>query len=53
MGTSAKAQVGTRAGSRQAGVGQRLQELGVKLPAPPEPFGTQVILLVDAGIRQI
>ena len=27
-------------GSRQAGAEQRLKELGIKLPAPPEPFGT-------------
>jgi len=26
--------------SRQAGAEQRLQELDIKLPAPPEPFGT-------------
>jgi enamine deaminase RidA (YjgF/YER057c/UK114 family) len=26
--------------SRQAGAEQRLQALGIKLPAPPEPFGT-------------
>jgi enamine deaminase RidA (YjgF/YER057c/UK114 family) len=29
-------------GSRQAGAEQRLKELGLKLPAPPEPFGTYV-----------
>jgi len=29
----------TRKGSRQAGAEQRLKELGIKLPAPPEPFG--------------
>jgi len=29
-------------GSRQAGAEQRLKELGIKLPAPPEPFGTYV-----------
>jgi enamine deaminase RidA (YjgF/YER057c/UK114 family) len=28
-----------RAGSRPASAEQRLQELGIKLPAPPEPFG--------------
>jgi len=27
-------------GSRQASAEQRLAELGIKLPAPPEPFGT-------------
>src|SRR5258707_6039478 len=29
-----------REGSRPAGAEQRLKELGIKLPAPPEPFGT-------------
>ena len=28
--------------SRSAGAEQRLQVLGIKLPAPPEPFGTYV-----------
>ena len=32
----------TREGSRPAGAEQRLKELGIKLPAPPEPFGTYV-----------
>ena len=27
-------------GSRPASAEQRLKELGIKLPAPPEPFGT-------------
>jgi enamine deaminase RidA (YjgF/YER057c/UK114 family) len=30
----------TRHGSRPASAEQRLNELGIKLPAPPEPFGT-------------
>src|SRR5215472_7234259 len=30
----------TRNGSRPASAEQRLKELGIKLPAPPEPFGT-------------
>ena len=29
-------------GSRPAGAEQRLKELGIKLPAPPQPFGTYV-----------
>jgi enamine deaminase RidA (YjgF/YER057c/UK114 family) len=29
-------------GSRPAGAEQRLKELGIKLPVPPEPFGTYV-----------
>ncbi len=32
----------TRAGSRPASAEQRLQELGLNLPAPPEPFGIYV-----------
>jgi enamine deaminase RidA (YjgF/YER057c/UK114 family) len=31
-----------REGSSPAGAEQRLQQLGIKLPAPPEPFGTYV-----------
>src|SRR5712664_630950 len=31
-----------REGSRPAGAEQRLRELGIKLPVPPEPFGTYV-----------
>jgi enamine deaminase RidA (YjgF/YER057c/UK114 family) len=32
----------TREGSRPASAEPRLKELGIKLPAPPEPFGTYV-----------
>jgi len=32
----------TREGSRPASAEQRLKELGIKLPAPPEPFGAYV-----------
>ena len=32
----------TREGARPATAEQRLRELGIKLPAPPEPFGTYV-----------
>src|SRR6195256_1195434 len=32
----------TRASSRPASAEQRLNELGIELPAPPEPFGTYV-----------
>ena len=34
-----KGQNATREGSRPANAEQRLKELGIKLPAPPEPFG--------------
>jgi hypothetical protein len=40
MNTNSKEQRVTR--SRAAGAEQRLKELGIKLPAPPEPFGTYV-----------
>src|SRR5258707_2480240 len=32
----------TRESSRPASAEQQLKELGIKLPAPPEPFGTYV-----------
>ena len=32
----------THEGSRPASAEQRLKELGIRLPAPPEPFGTYV-----------
>src|SRR6202521_1397852 len=40
MNANSKAQGVTREGSRPASAEQRLKELGIKLPAPPEPFGT-------------
>jgi enamine deaminase RidA (YjgF/YER057c/UK114 family) len=40
MSTNSKGQMATRKGSRPASAEQRLKELGIKLPAPPEPFGT-------------
>ncbi len=30
----------TREGSRPTSAEQRLKEIGIKLPAPPQPFGT-------------
>jgi len=42
MNTSSKEQMVTREGSRPASAEQRLKELGIKLPAPPEPFGAYV-----------
>src|SRR2546430_15376420 len=42
MNTNSKESVVTREGSRPAGAEQRLKELGIKLPPPPEPFGTYV-----------
>jgi len=38
MSTNPKMAIGE--GSRAASAEQRLKELGIKLPAPPEPFGT-------------
>jgi enamine deaminase RidA (YjgF/YER057c/UK114 family) len=40
--TSLKAQMVTRESPRPATAEQRLKELGITLPAPPEPFGTYV-----------
>jgi len=42
MKTNLKEEGETREGSRPAGAEQRLKERGIKLPAPPEPFGTYV-----------
>jgi len=42
MKTISKESVVTREGSRPASAEQRLKELGINLPAPPEPFGTYV-----------
>ena len=42
MNTKSKEQMVTGEGSRPASAEQRLKELGIKLPAPPEPFGTYV-----------
>jgi enamine deaminase RidA (YjgF/YER057c/UK114 family) len=40
MNASTNAQMATREGSWPASAEQRLKELGINLPAPPEPFGT-------------
>jgi enamine deaminase RidA (YjgF/YER057c/UK114 family) len=40
MNTSLKKQMRKREGPQPASAEQRLSELGIKLPAPPEPFGT-------------
>jgi enamine deaminase RidA (YjgF/YER057c/UK114 family) len=42
MNMNAKEQMVRGEGSRPAGAEQRLKELGIKLPVPPEPFGTYV-----------
>ena len=42
MQTDANERVGTHEGSRPPSAEQRLKELGVTLPAPPEPFGAYV-----------
>ena len=42
MTTDANEQVVTSDSSRLASAEQRLQALGITLPAPPEPFGTYV-----------
>ena len=40
----------TRKGSRPASAEQRLKELGIKLPEPPEPFGTYVEALQTGNL---
>jgi len=40
MNAKAKAQPTTRASPRSGSAEQRLKELHIELPAPPEPFGT-------------
>jgi len=40
MNANSKRQSVTRKGSRTPSAERRLKELGIKLPAPPEPFGT-------------
>ena len=42
MNANPKAQAPTLEKPRRASSEQRLQELGIELPAPPEPFGTYV-----------
>ncbi|MGC2769853.1 MAG: RidA family protein, partial [Candidatus Acidiferrum sp.] len=42
MNGNSKEQMATREGSRAGRAEQRLKELGITLPAPPEPFGTYV-----------
>src|SRR3989441_7109913 len=42
MNTNSKEQMVTRESSRPASAEQRLKELGIELPAPPEPFGAYV-----------
>ena len=42
MNTPSNAEMTTLKDSRQTSAEQRLQELGIKLPAPPEPFGAYV-----------
>jgi len=42
MNTNSQEQMETSEGSRPISAEQRLKELGIKLPVPPEPFGTYV-----------
>ena len=54
MHTDSKLRIVTRAASRPASAEQRLKELGLKLLAPPEPFGVEAVqtgnLLFLSGI---
>jgi enamine deaminase RidA (YjgF/YER057c/UK114 family) len=40
MNTNSQAQIATRERSQPASAEERLKELGITLPDPPEPFGT-------------
>ena len=42
MNTTSNEHMVIREGARPASAEQRLEELGITLPAPPEPFGTYV-----------
>jgi enamine deaminase RidA (YjgF/YER057c/UK114 family) len=42
MNTNPAGQMESREGSRSSSAEQRLKELGIRLPMPPEPFGTYV-----------
>jgi hypothetical protein len=42
MNASSKARPATHESPPSGSAEQRLKELGIKLPAPPEPFGTYV-----------
>jgi enamine deaminase RidA (YjgF/YER057c/UK114 family) len=42
VNTNSNEQLALREGSRPASAEQRLKELGLNLPVPPEPFGTYV-----------
>ena len=42
MTTNSQGQTASKAGSGSIHAEQRLKELDIKLPAPPEPFGTYV-----------
>src|ERR1700736_4056672 len=42
MNANSKQQVVAREGARPGSAEQRLKELDIRLPAPPEPFGTYV-----------
>jgi hypothetical protein len=42
MNPNSNEQAVTGAGARPVSAEQRLKELGIKLPAPPEPFGTYI-----------
>jgi hypothetical protein len=52
MGANLKEKMVTREVSRPASAEQRLQELGIKLPAPPERFGTYVEAVQTAELLE-
>jgi enamine deaminase RidA (YjgF/YER057c/UK114 family) len=52
MNTSRKVPIpaGSRGGSKLPSAEQRLKELGIKLPVPPEPFGTYAEAVQTANL---
>src|SRR5437879_3485224 len=51
MNTNSNEHMVTRESSRPASAEQRLKELGIKLPAPPEPFGADVEAVETGDLR--
>lgn len=50
MSTNAKAQMASREGFPSVSAEQRLKELGVQLPTPPEPFGVYAEAVQTANL---
>ena len=50
MSANSKEQMVNREGSRPGSAEQRLKELGIKFPVPPEPFGTYVEAVLTGNL---